>query len=262
MAEKDKQHPAVLDYAPPPAERRRNTAAEISFYCGLGPVVLVILALTARLEQAALFAPALSLAAVIAGIRGRNAARRDQSIGGEGTARAGIKLGWAGLIIAAAVVVVMPMFGMSHERGNRIKCQSDLRMIGWACDNYAQGHGGAFPDSFDNLLPAPQYAVFVCPSSNDDRAVGDTPEQMLAAFHQPGHCSYVYVGAGLTIKSPPKTVLAYERLVNHYEGMHVLYVDGSVVWLSRKDAESLLAQLPPEKPASPAPTSRGGLGTP
>ncbi len=58
-----------------------------------------------------------------------------------------------------------------------------------------------------------------------------------------GKGSYVYVGAGLTDREPPTTVIAYEKLEVHEGGAHVLYADGTVRWLAREQAKSLIQSL-------------------
>jgi hypothetical protein len=69
------------------------------------------------------------------------------------------------------------------------------------------------------------------------------------------HCSYVYVGSGLSAQTATaQHVLAHEYVSNHKNtGMNVLYGDGTVQWLQKAEAERVLSELqqghnPPRDP--------------
>ena len=88
--------------------------------------------------------------------------------------------------------------------------------------------------------------AFVCPSSNDMPVPTLATTQATAAgLRQPGHCSYIYLGTGLTDQMvAPDMVLAYEPLTNHGgTGMNVLFGDFHVEWLARGDAMDLLTRI-------------------
>lgn len=139
-----------------------------------------------------------------------------------------------------------PMFhygGRSRETANRVKCASNMRYIGQAILLYAQDHQGHFPDTLEEILLTQDITaeVFTCPSANDDRAPGDTPQQQ--ARHLRDHCSYVYHGKGLTTATPGATTrpVLCEPLMNHkVDGMNVLYADGHAEFLTPAEAQKAL----------------------
>ena len=113
---------------------------------------------------------------------------------------------------------------------------------------YAVAHGGRYPDDFAALYLSEDLTseVFICASSQGERAVGDTPEATAKLLSQPLHMTYVYAGKGLTapVARPGETILAYERLENHNrDGMNVLYADGHVEFQPKAAAEHFVAEL-------------------
>ena len=139
-----------------------------------------------------------------------------------------------------------PIYRRGRDRPNRIKCAANLRTIGQGLLMYAQDHGGKYPDDFGTVLRDADITseVFVCPSSNDERATGHTPAEIAAHLSEPGHCSYLYFGKGLTHPAPPRRVLAVERPGHHDAGgLNVLFGDGSVEWVQGEAADALLLEL-------------------
>ena len=133
-----------------------------------------------------------------------------------------------------------------REVANRIKCASNLRQIGEALTIYANTHGHQFPDDLSALLPGGDLysSTLVCPSSNDDPAFGATTQAVAANLTAPHHCSYVFLGKGLSQPTPSDRVIAYEPLEHHQRmGINVLFADMRVEWLDRTQAELLLARL-------------------
>src|SRR5947207_13929228 len=108
----------------------------------------------------------------------------------------------AGIIVAIilllALSILTPNLCRSRETANRVKCASNLRQIGQAILLYADQHRGVFPDSFQTLIATADLTAecFVCPSSNDEKAPGDTAQAIAASWAAGGHLSYVYNGRG------------------------------------------------------------------
>jgi prepilin-type processing-associated H-X9-DG protein len=117
---------------------------------------------------------------------------------------------------------------------------------------YADAHGGRYPDRLEDLFlhgatgaDQIELDVLVCPSSQDERATGATPEEAARQLAEPGHQSYVYAGGGMNRTGSDDVVLAYDRPVNHPggAGMNVLYGDGHVEFATRRVAEWLTAEI-------------------
>lgn len=151
------------------------------------------------------------------------------------------------LFQGVAVIVLQPVRSKSRElEYNRVDCRANLTEIGMNLRRYARQNDRKLPASFADLIKTQRTSTdwFLCPSSNDDRAKGETLDTLLEDFVRPGHCSYVYHGAGRTFPIPDKFILAHDRFVNHErEGMTILYADGSVVWLPKSEAEHALSEL-------------------
>lgn len=166
-----------------------------------------------------------------------------------GRAVVAMSVGGAALLILLLVVILLPPLNRAREQANRVKCASNLRQVGQAVFIYASVNGGRFPDRLDKLLSYAGSSVFVCPSGNDSPAPGATPQLQASNLYTGGHLSYVYVGAGLSTNAgfgnAPTTVVMYEPLANHRDGINVLYADGSVQFLARPAAIAMIATLPP-----------------
>src|SRR3954471_6870904 len=106
-------------------------------------------------------------------------------------------VGFGGL---ALFTFVVPSMCRSSEQANRAKCANNLRQIALAAILYASQNDGQFPDTPNQILLTQEITpeVFVCPSSTDERAQGDTPEALAVDLTAGHHLSYVYVGKGLS----------------------------------------------------------------
>jgi prepilin-type processing-associated H-X9-DG protein len=178
-------------------------------------------------------------------------------------------VGGALLLVLLLVIVLLPPLSRAREQANRVKCASNMRQLGQAMFIYASVNGGAFPDKVDRLLSYVGSGTFVCPSCDDSHAPGQTPQIQASNLYAGGHLSYVYVGAGLSTTTGAgtnsTTVVMYEPLTNHKEGVNVLYADGSVSFLPQGAAQSMIASLPPaatQAATQPAiqPTSQPAAG--
>lgn len=123
-------------------------------------------------------------------------------------------------------------------------CARNLREIGGAVRQYAAQNGGAYPQRLDQLVASgmlpPEYLV--CQASRDTVAAGPNPQELAANVRKEGHCSYVYVGAGLTNATvTPEHVIAFERRPHNDETKHyILYGDGTV---GRAPVQQVLDEL-------------------
>jgi len=178
--------------------------------------------------------PLCSLLAIIfgiIGIRQTGSGRR----GGQGMAIAGLVLGAVGLVffLPMSIAILLPSFDRAYETANRVKCASNERQIGQAILLYSNDYQGQYPPDFVTLLKTENItpSVFVCPSSND------TPAKSAAELLSGGHCSYVYVGQGLTAQTvSPSTVVLYERHDAHGgDGVNMLFGDGHVEFMPKSN---------------------------
>jgi hypothetical protein len=145
-----------------------------------------------------------------------------------------------------AFSITLPARSRSREVGNRKLCMDRLGQIGDALRGYAGAHDGRLPDGFADLLASGDAApdLFICPSTNDKVADGDTPEALLADFARPDHCSYLYHGGSDMDSLPASYVLAHDVTTNHNEdGIQVLYGDGTVEWVPKHSVEWVLRGL-------------------
>ena len=167
--------------------------------------------------------------------------------------------------LALLLLVLLPPLQRAREQSNRLQCANHMRQLGQAMMIYANGNGGRFPDRIDRLLAYVPSNVFVCPSCGDTPASGQTPQLLAADLAKGGHLSYVYVGYAYgtgSLVNPATTIVLYEPLTNHSDGINVLYADGSVNFLARGMAVTTIAQVnartrpaPVGPPASPATTT-------
>ena len=141
-----------------------------------------------------------------------------------------------------------------------MRCDSNMKLIGMGISMYADDYkrlGSLLPPDLQTLLATEQLTadVFTCPSSSDTKATGPTTQAVLSDLAKPGHCSYIYVGAGLTVSCNPNCVLLLEDPINHgLAGAHILYADGHVEWQTLDVVISYLNDLaggrnPPSKPS-------------
>jgi hypothetical protein len=102
--------------------------------------------------------------------------------------------------------------------------------------------------------------LFVCPSSQDERAPGATAREAAEHLAEPGHLSYVYVAAGMRASGSPEVVLMYDRPENHggrsSDGITILFDDGHAGFHGRDAAKWFIDELqaghnPPRQKRTP-----------
>ena len=147
------------------------------------------------------------------------------------------------LMITGLLVLMLAPFSFSshhHGESQRVHCAANLKQIGLAMIMYANSHQDQFPASLQEVFSESEMdaVTFVCPTSADTPAQGPTTQATAAALGQPGHCSYIYLGKGLTApqaSNDSHIVLAYEPLSTHRgplgSGMNVLFGDGQVEFI-------------------------------
>ena len=166
-------------------------------------------------------------------------------------------------VIACGVgaAVMIPHYNRTRLAANRGACASNLRKIGAALERYTLDNGGKFPESLARLMVAEKLngEMFLCPQGGQTAVRGDKPQARAEKLTFGRHLSYAYVGRGLSRRSGAgagyATVLAYERLSNHGDGMNVLFADGRVVFVTEPQATRMIADLQ----AGKNPTSVGGF---
>jgi prepilin-type processing-associated H-X9-DG protein len=130
--------------------------------------------------------------------------------------------GGGGTPIMAALM--LPALNQARERARSANCQANLKQIGIACNQYADNHGGQFPESVDVLVSSQLLSSNTahCPSAP-------------AA----GGLSYTYC-RGYTPKNIYR-ILAFDADGNHRNGgRNVLFCDGHVEWMTDVKFHALL----------------------
>ena len=183
------------------------------------------------------------IASIITGAIGLRKTR-DPAVTGKGMAIAGLVLGILNVLLWGAYLglifaVMVPTMGMARQTANRVKCASNLRMIGLELVTYANQNGGKFPDTIEELIASGNItsAVYDCPVTSASPPVTSSPQALV------GQVEYVYVGKGLTNNAGPTTVLAYEPLTNHGDGSNMLYADGTVTFVMATQAGRIIKQI-------------------
>ena len=169
-----------------------------------------------------------SVLAVVAGVLGLRQTRGGKAAG-RGMAVTGLALGILG--IALVLPVEAQIFTARLERGresaSQALCASRLQRLGQALQQYAPAHGNRFPDRLEALVAAgavPADAL-LCPAGRDSSA------------------PYLYAASGMSANNDKDLVLVYEPLSNHdRKGMHVLFADGRIQFISRAKAQVILDQ--------------------
>ena len=142
--------------------------------------------------------------------------------------------GFVGVVLVGAVAagVFLPAVAVNHTPSAHARCMSNLSQIGKACVMYSMDHDEALPSSFamlTNYVSNPK--LFVCPHSGKTSGAIETVDHWT---------DYVLV-TNLTAGSDSDLVLAYCKPENHADrdGVNVLFVDGSVTWVTTEDFSTI-----------------------
>jgi prepilin-type processing-associated H-X9-DG protein len=143
--------------------------------------------------------------------------------------------------------------GRSREVANRVKCASNMRQLGQVISHYSRVNGGQRPPALQAFLDAAAdqdvgIEVFVCPSSNDEKAVGPTTRGSFEMLTRGPHLSYIYVAPEAGETDGGDSVVLYERASHHSndgqldDGMNILFGDGHVEFVPIERAKVMLAR--------------------
>lgn len=136
------------------------------------------------------------------------------------------------LIVFAPLLFMLCVFPiMRYSRASncgQTRCASNLRQLGQAIELYRHDFNGAPLPDLSTIVTSEElsHQVLICRSSSDTEA--SSVSELAVA----GHCSYVYVAAGLTGDVSPDSVMAFDDPANHnLQGAYVLFGDGRVEWI-------------------------------
>jgi prepilin-type processing-associated H-X9-DG protein len=154
-------------------------------------------------------------------------------------------------VIACGVgaAVMIPHYNRTRLAAHRGACASNLRKIGAALERYTLDNGGRFPESLATLMVVERLEpeLFLCPQGEQTAARGQTPQARAEKLTFGRHLSYAYLGRGLSRRSGAgagyATVMAYERLSHHGDGINVLFADGRVTFVPEPQAGRMIADL-------------------
>lgn len=239
---------STADPSNPADGSKGKILANIGLLCCALFVLLLILAGTAHPDiSPILLIPLLAMPPL--GLTFGILAKKMSSPGQRGRARTAMTLATVEVSLLFLGAILMPALCGPREQANQIKCAANMRMIFLAMDDYAKKNNGLLPPTLDALLTTEDITseVFVCPSSIQERAPGDSAAAQAAALGQDpaNYCSYIYLAGGLKLdeEAKPSRVLLYEALSNHKVGMNVLYSDGTAEFLPESKAQQLIASL-------------------
>jgi len=128
-------------------------------------------------------------------------------------------------IILVGGVVVLQSVQKAWGRMLRLDCESNLRLLGVRCREYATHHDGHFPATWVELnftgADADWAKLLRCPQTHHE--IGDWTQVDLWADYR--------LLQGRTTNDPADRILAIEPLGNHGSaGANLLLVDGSTQW--------------------------------
>jgi hypothetical protein len=146
-----------------------------------------------------------------------------------------------------AFLLLSMVYAGASEPANRLACANHLHRVGQSLVFYAVKNDAKYPPSLDLLILHGDIPpeMFLCPSAGDERATGETMEDVIRAFRaDTRHCSYRYAQALSADAVTGDHVIAYEHLPNHNDnGMNVLFGNGDVRWVETVEARHVVAEL-------------------
>ena len=119
-------------------------------------------------------------------------------------------------IVAALAAILFPVFATVRERGRRTVCQSNLKQIAIAMQQYVQDNGGVYPLASgtidkDGVAYLFDWSQAVFPYVRDDQVfacpdvAADTPWRIgtVAGIGSPPYTDYTYDSGWLNVFLPP-----------------------------------------------------------
>jgi hypothetical protein len=145
---------------------------------------------------------------------------------------------------AMMIGMLLPSLNRARETANRVKCSSNMRMIGLAAIMYANEHRDRFPDDLGELLRTQDLTidVFICPSTNTfvPPDVRNAPVEQQAEWVNQ-NADYVWLGRGRDSSMGADDPLLHEHPGNHGgDGINVMFGDVHVEWVDRFRARQLI----------------------
>lgn len=162
--------------------------------------------------------------------------RSTGDITGKGLAKAGLIIGYAGLVFQLLILpaLLLPSLLIVRDKAQRTYCAMNLRQINDASRLYAEENHEKFPDDIQQLskyLPDPR--VFICPSSG----------------HKPGNMNAIANWSDYVLVPNRKfggvdNVLAYSKLECYQgKGGNIAFMDNTIRWCPREEYNRLISNI-------------------
>ncbi|MHC5054238.1 MAG: DUF1559 family PulG-like putative transporter [Planctomycetota bacterium] len=120
------------------------------------------------------------------------------------------------------LILVLGALGAARGGARRVRCQSNLKQLGYALSRYVGDSSGKLPGSLDDL--APRYLL----DAGILKYPGCSEEE-----------SYRYISLGRAAL-PGNCIVAYDVEGNHDGGRNVLFLNGTPQWLGEADFRKYL----------------------